>query len=63
MYHCVGLPFVRPCKKTNDYCSIFEEDTTLNVRVGWVRKNVNFATWYMHMFVYVQSYTFTVVWS
>ena len=34
LYHCVDLPFVRQCKKHNDYCTIFEEDTALNVRVG-----------------------------
>ena len=37
--------------KRNDYYTIFEEDTALNVRVGWVRKNDNFDTWFMHMFV------------
>ena len=54
---------MRQCGKRNEYYTIFEEDTTLNVRVGWVSKNDNFATWLMHMFVYVQCYTFTVVWS
>ena len=42
---------MRQCQKHNDYCSIFEEDPALNVRVKWVRKNDNFATWFMHMFV------------
>ena len=51
------------CKKKNHYCSILEEDIALNVRVGWVRKNDYYATWFMHMFVYVQFYTFTVVLS
>ena len=34
MYHCVGLSLVRLLKKRNDYCTIFEEDTVLNVRLG-----------------------------
>ena len=29
---------MRQCKKNNDYCSIFEEDTALNVRVGLFAK-------------------------
>ena len=31
---CIGLPFVRQCHKHKGHCTIFEEDTALNVRVG-----------------------------